>query len=110
MELLPCTSRPQSLNSAPLEADGRGVTARQEQAGKWHCTRGLCPLPYLLLRHLLVGEELVNFPVVLEAPGKEEDCAVHSPAVIPPATHSHELSGTRGRLHVGITRVTLGAQ
>lgn len=39
-----------------------------------HCTRGLCPLPYLLLRHLLVGEELVNFPVVLEAPGKEEDC------------------------------------
>lgn len=35
MELLPCTPRPQILNSAPLEADGRVVTSRQEQGGKW---------------------------------------------------------------------------
>lgn len=61
-----------------------------------YCTRGLRPLPYLLLRHLLVGEELVNFPVVLEAPGKEEDSAAHHPAPsLQP--HSHKLSELRGR-------------
>lgn len=61
-----------------------------------HFTQGLCPLPYLLLRHLLVGEELINFPVVLEAPGKEEDHAAYHPAPsLQP--HSHKLSEPRGR-------------
>lgn len=61
-----------------------------------HFTQGLCPLPYLLLRHLLVGEELVNFPVVLEAPGKEKDHAAHHPAPsLQP--HSHKLSELQGR-------------
>lgn len=56
-----------------------------------------CPLPYLLLRDLLVGKELVYFPVVLEAPGKEEQCS-SQPHTIAAATHRHELSEAWGQL------------
>lgn len=72
---------------------------RHEEAGRrrgsrktaepLHFTQALCPLPYLFLRHLLVGKELVNFPVVLEAPGKEEDQPCSSPpCAIHPSSHT----------------------
>lgn len=47
--------------------------------GQEEAEDGLHPLPYLLLRDLLVSKELVNFPVVLEAPRKEGDDEAHSP-------------------------------
>lgn len=80
-----------------------------------HCACGFCPHPYLLFRHLLVGKELVNFPVVLEAPGKEEDHVVPRP---PPSLQPHtarnsvrhKAACSSVRMAHGITHMTLGAQ